>query len=589
MTGRRDWDRVKEEIRSRIDLISFVGEYVRLEKKGTRHWACCPFHNEDTPSFTVTPEMGIYKCFGCGKGGDVFSFLMEIEGCEFPEAVSALARRTGVELPSSGGDKDRRSDREEFFELNSYAAKKYSQAFWGEAGQRARKYMFDRGFGEETLKKFKVGYAPSGWDNLLKAMKRDGKSLKKALQIGLIRKSKNNVFDMFRDRVIFPIEDLSSRVVGFGGRALKTDDRTPKYVNTQETPIFSKSRVLYGLVNARPNIRDTERCLVMEGYTDVLRCHEAGFETAVAALGTALTETQVRLLKRYVEELVLVYDGDEAGEKATVRGGRVALKNGLVPSVVALPAGSDPSDMISDSLEKFTEVVRNREQFIEFFFERLAAEHGLDRAAGKEKILKNILPLIRFIPGRLQKEERVKWLAARLNTDEAFIFEQLSRLARGGTNRISERIKAQTGQSLEELFLASLAHHPGAFEEAMGKISRKDFLGKNSSVVVEALFKIKKRGEEFTTQRWMELVPAEVHSYLAGLLSAGDTAEFVAGIAPGEIANMIKNRSIRHERSMIAKTLSEQDRENDPGSLDAAKKALLEQTIKMKQQEENQD
>ncbi len=586
MSVERDWEQAKEQIRDRLDISEVVRDYVRLEQKGKRYWALCPFHNEDTPSFAVTPEMGIFKCFGCGKGGDVFSFVMEMENCEFPEAMRQLAERTGVELPESKEGAEVRSRRQQFFELNRYAADKYRYAFNSDVGKKAREYMLERGFSEETLEEFEIGYAPPGWDNLLRALKRDGRDVEKAHELGLISVSNDNVFDMFRDRVIFPIHDLSRRVVGFGGRALDTSDDTPKYLNTPETPIFSKSHLLYGLCQARSRVREQESCLIMEGYTDVMRCHEEGFENAVAALGTALTASQVQLLKRYIDELVLVYDGDEAGKQAARRGGEVALDNGVRPRVVILPEGSDPADVLADSSERFRELLDNARPFLQVLYDWLCAEIDVQTATGKEKIINVLMPLIDKLPGQLQKEEAIKWLATRMGADEAFLFQQLSSLNRGQNRQLRQRLQEQSGQTLEEIFFVSLAQHPEKFEDAINKISKKDFSSKRSKVIIGALFEIKNRGEQFSPQKWLKETPAEHHSYLAGLLSNEESAEFAADIDPLEVATMVKNKSIRRERSELARALSKQDKESDPGSLDEAKKALLEQTIEMKRQEE---
>ncbi len=587
MTADMEWERAKELIRSRVDLISLVGKYVRLERKGNRYWAPCPFHNENEPSFTVTPEMGLYKCFGCGKGGDVFNFIMEIEGCDFGEALRELARETGVELPSGGGDK-KSSQRQDWFELNRYVADCYRQAFTTEPGKLARDYMTERGFDLELLDRFEVGYASPAWNNLVKAMKRDGKEIKQALELGLLKESKGRKYDFFRDRVIFPIHDISRRIVGFGGRALNTDDKTPKYLNTPETPIFSKRNLLYGLRQARRQMREREYCLVMEGYTDVICCHGAGFETAVAALGTALTATQVRLLKRYVDEVILVYDGDEAGRKAIVRGGKIALQNGLTVTVAVLPEGSDPADIISRSPEEFERLIANRRSYPRVFFDFLASTRPASTARDKSYLLDKTLPLVRLLPDRLQQEEMVKWLAVRLGTEEDLIFAQLARLGSGRRSTLAERIKNQSGQTLEEQFFVSLANHPESFEQTMEKLSRKDFLGISSKPLVDALFKIKKEKLEFTPKRWLNFVPHEQHAYLAKLLSSDQIEEFLSGVEPQKIAEMIKKQANRHERAQIEQTLGQQAGSESSGKVNSVQKALLKKQRRLKQQEENQ-
>lgn len=590
MSKNQDWEQAKEEIRERVDFVSLVREYVRLEKKGQNYWAICPFHTEDTASFSVTPEMGIFKCFGCGKGGDIFTFIMELESCDFPEAMRLLADRVGVELPSSGGATEQEESRSQrLYSLNNYVAEKYQSAFWSDAGRQAREYMLERGFSEELLEKFGVGYAPSGWDNLLRALKRDERDPKQALELGLLCRSNDNIFDMFRNRVMFPIRDLSKRVVGFGGRTLDPDDEdTPKYINSPETPIFSKREILYGLSLARSQIREKDYCLVMEGYTDVMRCHETGFDTAVAALGTALTPHQVQLIQRYADEIVLVYDGDEAGKKAARRGGEVALKNGLEASVVLLPAGTDPADVLDESRDDFEQLIDQRRPFLRVLFEWLAAEGKLESSTGKEEIIQEILPLIEQLPGRLQKKEEIVWLASKLGVEEELLFDQLVARTSSREQQFTEQLKDQSGQSNEETFFRSLAQNPEKFETVMEEISKKDFSSERSKVLMEALIELKNQNREFSPQNWLEEIPADFHSYLAGLLSTNEKTEFAAGIDPQDIAVMIHNRAKRRERSELERSLREQDGEKDSMTLDEAKKALLEQTIEMKQQEENQ-
>jgi len=581
-----DWEQVKEEIRSRVDLVDFIGEYVRLEKKGKSYWGLCPFHTEKTPSFSVTPEMDIYKCFGCGEGGDLFSFLMKIEGCEFMEALRMLSERCGVSLPESGGDDSKQNLRSKLFAINQYALERYREAFWKDVGKPAREYMLQRGFTEDILKEFDVGFAPDGWQNLARAIKRDDYEIKHAIKSGLIGKSKRGkLFDKFRNRIIFPIRSLSGRVEAFGGRIMKPDEDAPKYLNSADTPIFSKRETLYGLEQARAAMREKNRCLIMEGYTDVMSCHQAGYREAIGTLGTAFTKNHSHLLRRYIDEIVLVYDADAAGKKAARRGGGIALKNDLRASVVLLPEGNDPADILNSDPETFAQALEERLPYLEALYNWLCEEHSPGTVEGKEHILGEMTPLLQNISGRLKQQEQARQLAEKLDISEELVLRQLGRNSKRSRQRLEENLKRQSGQNIEETFFCSLSNHPEKFEEAMKKISKKDFSDQRSKVLMEGLIKIKNENSSFKPRRWLEIIPSEYRPYLAGLLSWDDNYEFAAGIDPVEVAAMIKNISVRRERTMLARTLEKDEAEESKG-FSETQKALLEQAILMKQQEQ---
>ncbi len=582
------WEEVKEEIRHRLDFVNLVEDYVRLEQRGDSYWGLCPFHAEKTPSFCVTPSMGIFKCFGCGEGGDIFEFFMKIENCDFMDALEMMARRASVELPDAEKSDGKDSLRSKLIEINEYALDCYRRAFKNEPGEKARRYLEERGFNEETIEKFKIGYAPPGWDNLLRALKRDGYKPELALKGGLLGKSKSGkLYDKFRDRIIFPIFSPSDRVLAFGGRVLPgADDEAPKYLNSPETPVFSKRRLLYALGEARGAARKSDRCLVMEGYTDVMKCHQEGFEEAVASLGTSLTENHMEVLRRYVSKLILVYDGDEAGMKAAIRGGKIGIKNGLEVSVVLLPDGKDPADILADTGESFSRYLDESKPLVQILVDKIDRDRGLDTVEGKEKVLQEVVPLVNHLPGRIKKQESIRWLSDRLGVDEQLIYSSLRQSSAGRGSSLGKRIKNQTGQNVEEIFFRSLAASPDKFQEAMEKISKKDFQDKYSKVLMKALIEIKNGDREFTPQNWLDTIPGEYKSYLAELLTHDDRFKFAAGIDPVGIADMVRNVSVRRERQRLARELSREGESRPTGDLNEAEKALLKQAMEMKKQEE---
>ncbi|HET9947496.1 MAG TPA: DNA primase [Longimicrobiales bacterium] len=343
-------DDVVDEVRSRADIVEIIGELVPLKKAGREYKANCPFHEERTPSFYVVPDKGFYKCFGCGKSGDVFSFVMERMGLDFVEAVKHVAVRAGVEIREVRRGREEEDPHRALHEVNAFARDWFRGRLEDpQAGARARAYLESRGIGPEVAERFGLGWAPNERAGLRKAAAAHGFDDAVLLEAGLLATSERHPepYDRFRGRVIFPIESLGDRVIAFGGRIIDAGGRdAPKYLNSPETPVYHKSRHLYGLVRARHAIRREEHALLVEGYMDVVSLAAAGFEHVVAPLGTALTPEQARLLRHYCTRVLILFDSDAAGLKATFRAGDVLLAEGLHPAVVTLPPGEDPDTVV---------------------------------------------------------------------------------------------------------------------------------------------------------------------------------------------------------------------------------------------------
>lgn len=343
-------DDVVEEVRARADLVDIVGEVVQLKRSGKQYKGRCPFHEDRTPSFYVSPDEGYYKCFGCDESGDVFSFVMKQMGMDFPEAVRWVGERSGVEVPEVGADEDREDPNRPLREASAFA-----RQFWrdclvdSELGAEARRYLTQRGIGDEVRERFGLGFAPDEWGALRDAAARHGLERGVLVEAGLLKRSEKarEPYDAFRNRIIFPIESVGGRVVGFGGRILgPTGKGAPKYINSPESPIYHKGRVLYGLGWNRHAIRKEEVALVVEGYMDVVSLGAADVQNAVAPLGTSVTIEQAELLRRYTSRALLLFDSDEAGLRATFRAADVLLAAGIHPSVVTLPPGEDPDSVV---------------------------------------------------------------------------------------------------------------------------------------------------------------------------------------------------------------------------------------------------
>ena len=343
-------DHIIDEVRDRADIVEIIGEVVSLKKAGREFKANCPFHDEKTPSFYVVPHKGFYKCFGCGKAGSVFDFLMERQGMDFVEAVKYVAARAGVEVQELSGRKLEEDPNRPYYEITAFAHDWFRSQFLDEqAGRDARAYLQGRGIDAEVVERFELGYAPDEWRVFREAAVKHGFEEELMLELGLLKQSERSKepYDGFRGRVMFPIKDVSGRVVAFGGRILETTSGDgPKYINSPETPIYHKGRNLYGLSRAKNPIRRDGEALVVEGYMDAVSIAAVGFENVVAPLGTALTPQQAQLLSRYTKRVLLLYDSDSAGLKATFKAGDVLLESGVHPSVVTFPEGEDPDTYV---------------------------------------------------------------------------------------------------------------------------------------------------------------------------------------------------------------------------------------------------
>ena len=419
-------DETIESVRDAADIVDVVGDYVRLKKRGSNFVGLCPFHSEKTPSFNVNPGLGIFKCFGCGEGGDVFSFVSRIESLTFPEAVTALAERLGIQIEQDGQPDDGASEREAILHTLQFAARWFYQQLTREpVGEKARAYIAERQITPEMVKRFGLGYARDEWDGLLKAATEAHITEEMLEKAGLIlpRRDGTGYYDRYRDRLIFPILSHVGKVLGFGGRILEKADDQPKYINSPETEVYHKSKVLYGLHHAKNAIRGREEVVLVEGYTDVIALHQAGVEHVVASSGTALTPDQVKLIGRYARRVIMMYDADAAGVKATVRGIDLLLQDGLAPYVVALPEGEDPDTFVLRyGAEGFEEALRERRQdFVSYLHDRARAKGSLDEPDSRADTHHAIMKLVSRIPDQLMRESYVQRAASVLGVPDVYL------------------------------------------------------------------------------------------------------------------------------------------------------------------------
>jgi DNA primase len=425
-----------ERILDAATITDVVQEYVHLKKRGVNYLGLCPFHNEKTPSFTVSPAKGIFKCFGCGKGGNSVNFIMEHEHLSYPESLRYLAKKYHIEIEEhelTPEEIQRQTERDSMLVVTSYASRKFSEYLHqtDEGISVGLSYFSERGFRENILKKFEIGYSPERSDTLSKAAVADGYKKEYLIKTGLSIEKDDRIFDRFHGRVIFPIHSLSGQVLGFGGRILKTDPKAAKYLNSPESDIYHKSKIVYGIFQARKAIIKEDKCYLVEGYTDVLSVHEAGIENVVASSGTALTQEQVRLVKRFTQNITILYDGDAAGIKASLRGIDLVLEEGMNVRIVLLPDGEDPDSLSKKlSVEEFTRYLAEKEtDFIRFKTEMLLRETGRDPVKRAEAI-RDIVRSIAVIPEIITRTVFIKECSTLLEVSEAVLYNEVNKLLR---------------------------------------------------------------------------------------------------------------------------------------------------------------
>jgi DNA primase len=456
-----------EQVRDANDIVDVIGSYIQLKRAGTAHKALCPFHKEKTPSFNVNQHRQIYHCFGCGAGGDVFRFVMEYEGIDFGMAVRMLADRAGIQLEFEEGSGPDRSEKEVLYRIHEEAASFFHRALMQmPEAETARKYLADRAISGETIEAFLIGYAPERKSTMREFGKKKGFSTEELAKAGLMAiPERGTPYDRFRKRVMIPIRDQLGRVIAFTGRVLDASQPGGKYVNSPETALFHKSRVLFALDMARRSIVDQREAIICEGQIDAIRCHEAGIDTVVASQGTALTEEHARLLKRYADSVVFVLDPDEAGQNAALRSAEHFLRAELGLHVVALPEGEDPDTLIRDKgPEAFRKLVDGAVSIIEFAIDVMGRREDLQSEAGLMRTVQTVLDLVHCVPSSVRRDQYLAIAADRLGLREDALRRDLSRKrkpARRAPEEETHQPAATVRRPPEELaLLETLCAHP---------------------------------------------------------------------------------------------------------------------------------
>lgn len=403
-----------EMVKSSVDIVQVIGRKVQLRQTGRNFVGLCPFHDERTPSFSVNPERQFYHCFGCQRGGNVINFIMETEHLSFPEAVTKLAQEQGIPVPSlSPQDERREKRREQLREVNQLAARFYYRNLRSPDGAKARAYLDSRGITQRLARDFYLGYAPEGWDGLVRFFEREGVDLHIAQAAGLISRGSQGYIDYFRDRIMFPICDHLGRFIGFGGRSTRSGQ--PKYLNTSETEVFNKSFVLYGLNWAKEEIKAQDQAIIVEGYTDVISLFGAGKKNVVASLGTAFTAQHSKLLKRFGSQVIIAFDGDTAGQRATLKSMEILHENGLQVRVASLGGDQDPDTFVRTSSSHEVDQWLNLAQpFREYQIDRIISQHDVETREGKLTASTELVSILAKLDNAIERDEYIRYGAQRL-------------------------------------------------------------------------------------------------------------------------------------------------------------------------------
>lgn len=543
-------EEVIREINSRLELADIVAETVQLTRKGNRYWGLCPFHQEKTSSFSVTPDRNMFYCFGCHAGGDMITYIMKRDNMDFREAVEYLANRAGVTVQKESPAARRKQERARgVVAANLAAAQLYREILLSAKGKKGLEYLQERRLSPEIVEKFGLGFAPDNWNTIEDYLFKKAFSQEQVKSTGLIKRSdqQNRYYDLFRNRVIFPIHDQRGEVIGFGGRVL--DGSLPKYLNTPETELFSKRKNLYGLYQARQAMRNLNQALVVEGYMDCLKMHQAGIENTVATLGTAMTQEQARLLRRFVEEVVVLFDGDDAGQREALRAVEVLRTEGLRVWVVSLPGGKDPDDYLDlYGKEEFLQYIQNSKvDHIEFKLNRYIETETELNLDTRIRIIKAVQKDIASLESELEKDYYVRLLSRRLQVQENLIRRELNKGSSGRSSELNKsgilRDNTRYGKSsLEERLLVSMLKNTVIFEQVQETVGLNIFRNTQYRQMIHS---------------YADLMPINDHSWddlgniarLEGFASAYARVSFLMeeepGLKPVEVQGIIRRIQMR--------------------------------------------
>jgi DNA primase len=499
-------DHLIEEIRSRNDILDTISANILLKKSGQNYKGLCPFHSEKTPSFVVSPEKQIYHCFGCGAGGNIFKFIMEMEDLSFLDAIKTLAAKCGVTLPAfkPGQTNAKSNERDVLLNINQKAQSYFILSLMSKGGEQAREYLNSRGLNDKKLlADYSIGWATSGWTDTLHQLQNQEKFSKNDLsRAGLIKQKegagKNNFYDRFRGRIIFPLQDIHGNLIAFAGRVIGESE--PKYLNSPETPLYIKGRHLFGFNRAKEAIRKQNKALIVEGYFDQMRAHQSGIRNTVATCGTALTLEQANLLKNHTKRATLIFDSDSAGQAATKKGFEVLLKQGMSVDVLSLPSGHDPDSFIYQfGPEKFLEKLKNAKPFVETFIDDIIADGDLTTPMGKVAVVNQVLPILMNVKNTIERTEWISILTERAKIEDQALLNELKNAIKQDKTIVSDPLQKDGHQNKKnvELYLVRLMFSDKELAlKIKEKVKIEDFIDPDLRLIVGSCYRLLAEGCE---------------------------------------------------------------------------------------------
>ena len=529
------YDEFIDRLRSESDIVSILSDYVPLKKKGKNYWGCCPFHHENTPSFSVTPDKGFFYCFGCQSGGNVFNFLMKIENISFFDAVKVLAQKMNIPLPEkekSSRELARERENSKLYRVNEMAREFFYACLTKTVyGKQARGYLNSRGITDDVIERFKIGFAPPAWDKLVNAFLERGVEQEVLLRAGLIveRNSGDGVYDRFRSRVIFPISDARGRVVGFGGRVI--DDSQPKYLNSPETSVFNKRFILFGFDAAQKFIKESGQAIVVEGYMDAITAHASGIRNVVASLGTAFSPEQAKLLLRNAKDIFFAYDSDAAGQNATIRALSILRNLGANVRVILIPDGKDPDEFIrKHGAEAFQLLIAQAADILEYQIKQAFQSIDYSSLEGKVAVVSKIVPILAEADNAVEVNAYIASISQMLAIDESairsevrkFLFQQQKdKNVKKGKNISNMLVVKQPSVALEQAeshLIRLMCGDSSLIPYIREKLSAEEIQGENRREIINLIFKEYNMGKDITDTAWTMMLSEAANAELSHIM-----------------------------------------------------------------------
>ena len=598
-----------EEIKNKLNVVDIVGSYIKLTKTGINYRGVCPFHSEKTPSFFVSPSRQMWHCFGCGSGFSIFDFIMKIEGVEFQDALRILAQKAGVELKRE--NPKLRSERQNLYEICELACTFFEKQLESQTGKEVQDYLSKRGILPDSIKKWRIGYSPDQWSSLTDFLISKGYKREEIVKAGLAveKEGGNDSYDRFRGRIIFPVFDLNSQVVGFGGRVFSAkggsvtggkqfDQNIAKYINTPQTLIYDKSNILYGLNMAKLSIRKQNQCIVTEGYTDVIMCHQVGFENVVASSGTALTSGHLSILKRYSENLVLAFDMDFAGDSATKRGISLAQEQGFNIKIIGSYGNnkekSDPADIILKDPQLWKDSVEKAKSIMDYYFDSVFSNFNKETADGKKEISRILLPIIKQIPNKIEQSHWIQKLSGEINVKEEIISFELNKIPASQSKsltqvqeKIEHRLATEPNLSqdtrkklIEEKIIGLILKDPEYVK--LIEENQQDIFSSNVQIFLREVKKLVENNNLVNEKKFEEDFKSIISTHLSGLDLDSEFKNFLLALSlrseieyeedgQGELNLCIlelKNIELKKQLNRISEDIRKAEEENDNQKVD---------------------